>query len=137
MDFEIIRLILKLIINLFKKDLENRFGNPKVSVGLPEKSFYRPRSAFSNLNQSDVKMKFAKREQAQKENYQRREQGTIERLLQEQKKQEKRDRYRQVLTDQIQDFEKRRTETNLQKSLDVAKAKQEKNIMNKSRVESM
>ena len=63
-------------------------------------------------------------------------QGTIERLLNEQKKQEKRENYRKHFSNQIQEFENRRTETNVQKSLDVARAKQEKYITNKNRIDS-
>ncbi len=118
--------------------VEDRFGNPKVSVGLPEKPFYRQKSAaLGGLNHNEVRMKFSQKEQAQKENYNRREQGIVERLLQEQRKQEKRERYHRELTSQIQDFENKRTETNVQKSLNVAKAKQELNVLNMSRLEGM
>lgn len=118
---------------------ENRWGNPKVSVGLPEKSFYRPRSALSLANRTSAPSPdgFNAKEKAQKAAYERRERGTIERLLNEQKKQEKRDRYRQELSRKITDFETKRTETNVQKSLATLKSKQDQNSLNMSRMESM
>ena len=98
-----------------------------------------PRSATAmsqnHLNHSEMQIKFTQKEQFQKENYIKREQGTIERLLQEQLKQEKRSRYHRQMTNQIQESEKRRTETNIQKSFDVARAKEEKNAVNLERIE--
>ncbi len=116
--------------------VEDRFGNPKVSVGLPEKSFYRQRSV-GGVSQSEVRMKFSQKEQAQKENYNRREQGTIERLLQEQRKQEKREKFQREVAGQIKDFENRRTETSVQKSVSVARARQEQSAVNLGRLEAM
>lgn len=121
-----------------EQNSENRWGNPKVSVGLPEKSFYRPRSALSLANRvsAPVPEGFSAKEKAQKEAYERRERGTIERLLNEQRKQEKRDKYRQELSRKIGDFEAKRTETNVQKSLASLKSKQEQNTLNMNRIES-
>lgn len=118
------------------QNIENRFGNPKVTVGLPEKSFYRPRTALSNVNHSADQEIFKSRERFQKENYARREKGTIERLLNETKKQEKREKHRQTLTNQIQDFEKRRSESNYQKGLATANAKKDILAAHNNRIES-
>ena len=62
--------------------------------------------------------------------------GTIEKLLNEKRKQDAREKYHQQLTSQIQDFENRRTNNSFMKSVENNLARQEISAHHRNRIDS-
>lgn len=99
------------------KDVPSRFGNPKVTIGLPNRPGLKPKPNFVSSSTDNIEFK--------REKVAQREQQRLDKMNEQYDKNEEKNQYHRAYSQQVAQFEKRRAELSDLKKMDRELGKKE------------